>query len=170
MGSEMCIRDSIRGDDHLSNLPVQVNLFNSFEADVPIFCHLPMIHGIDGKRLSKRHGAVDINHFLREGYRVDALINYLVKTGWSHGDKEIFSRKELLELFDLDRVTKSAATFDIDKYYNPSLKVISKEYLAEIMNILIHPYPKIMDIDVSGFVIIEQIEYPRDTVFRLFVS
>ena len=112
---DMGITHLIRGDDHLSNIPVQVNLFNSFEADVPVFCHLPMIHGIDGKRLSKRHGAVDINHFLSEGYRVDALINYLVKTGWSHGDKEIFSKKELLELFDLDRVTKSAATFDIDK-------------------------------------------------------
>ena len=62
----MEITHLIRGDDHLSNLPVQVNLFKSFEADVPIFCHLPMIHGIDGKRLSKRHGAVDINHFLRK--------------------------------------------------------------------------------------------------------
>ena len=112
---DMEITHLIRGDDHLSNLPVQVNLFKSFEADVPIFCHLPMIHGTDGKRLSKRHGAVDINHFLRQGYRVDALINYLVKTGWSHGDKEIFSIEELLELFDLGRVTKSAATFDIDK-------------------------------------------------------
>ena len=74
-----------------------------------------MIHGTDGKRLSKRHGAVDINYFLREGYRVDAILNYLAKTGWSHGDQEIFSINELLELFSLERITKSAATFDIEK-------------------------------------------------------
>ena len=139
---DMEITHLIRGDDHLSNLPVQVNLFNSFEADVPIFCHLPMIHGIDGKRLSKRHGAVDINYFLREGYRVDALINYLVKTGWSHGDKEIFSRKELLELFDLDRVTKSAATFDIDK-----LNWLNQHYIknADIDNVAEQILPYLQD-------------------------
>jgi glutamyl-tRNA synthetase len=74
-----------------------------------------MIHGVDGKRLSKRHGAVDINHFLNEGYRVDAILNYLAKTGWSHGDQEIFSIDQLIELFDLDRITKSAAAFDIEK-------------------------------------------------------
>jgi glutamyl-tRNA synthetase len=112
---DMGITHLIRGDDHLSNLPVQVNLFESFNAKVPSFSHLPMIHGVDGKRLSKRHGAVDINHFLNEGYRVDAILNYLAKTGWSHGDQEIFSIDQLIELFDLDRITKSAAAFDIEK-------------------------------------------------------
>ncbi len=112
---DLGITHLIRGDDHLSNLPVQVNLFKSFKAKVPSFSHLPMIHGTDGKRLSKRHGAVDINHFLDEGYRVDAIINYLAKTGWSHGDQEVFSLSELINLFNLDRITKSAATFDIDK-------------------------------------------------------
>ena len=90
-------------------------MFRAFNSEIPSFSHLPMIHGTDGKRLSKRHGAVDINHFLREGYRVDAIINYLAKTGWSHGDKEIFTTEELLEHFSLERITKSAATFDIDK-------------------------------------------------------
>tara|TARA_B100001057_G_scaffold42294_1_gene37846 strand:- start:100 stop:1461 length:1362 start_codon:yes stop_codon:yes gene_type:complete len=112
---DLGITHLMRGDDHLSNLPVQVNLFKSFNAQIPSFSHLPMIHGIDGKRLSKRHGAVDINHFLKEGYRVDAILNYLAKTGWSYGDKEVFSISELKELFDIDRITKSAATFDIDK-------------------------------------------------------
>ena len=112
---DLGITHLIRGDDHLSNLPVQVNLFESFNAKVPSFSHLPMIHGVDGKRLSKRHGAVDINHFLNEGYRVDAILNYLAKTGWSHGDQEIFSIDQLIELFDLDRITKSAAAFDIEK-------------------------------------------------------
>ena len=138
---DMGITHLIRGDDHLSNLPVQVNLFKSFQADVPSFCHLPMIHGIDGKRLSKRHGAVDINHFLREGYRVDALINYLAKTGWSHGDKEIFSVQELLDLFNLNRITKSAATFDVEKlnwlnqYYikNDDINNIAKQILPYLL-------------------------------------
>lgn len=112
---DLGITHLIRGDDHLSNLPVQINLFKSFNAEIPIFAHLPMIHGTDGKRLSKRHGAVDINHFLNEGYKVNAIINYLAKTGWSHGDQEVFSLSELIELFDLDRITKSAATFDLDK-------------------------------------------------------
>jgi glutamyl-tRNA synthetase len=134
---DLGITHLIRGDDHLSNLPVQINLFRSFEADVPSFSHLPMIHGIDGKRLSKRHGAVDINHFLKEGYRVDAIINYLAKTGWSHGDQEIFSIEDLLEHFSLERITKSAATFDIDKlnwlnqYYikNDDLDNVAKQIL-----------------------------------------
>ena len=134
---DLGITHLIRGDDHLSNLPVQVNLFESFNSKVPSFSHLPMIHGTDGKRLSKRHGAVDINYFLREGYRVDAIINYLAKTGWSHGDKEIFDINELLKYFSLERITKSAATFDIEKlnwlnqYYikNDSIDNISRQIL-----------------------------------------
>ena len=132
----------IRGDDHLSNLPVQINLFESFGSEIPSFSHLPMIHGVDGKRLSKRHGAVDINYFLEEGYRVDAIINYLAKTGWSHGDQEIFSLSELTKLFDLNRITKSAATFDIDKlnwlnqYYikNDSIDNIANEILPFLLS------------------------------------
>lgn len=138
---DLGITHLIRGDDHLSNLPVQVNLFESFNAEVPSFSHLPMIHGTDGKRLSKRHGAVDINHFLNEGYRVDALLNYLAKTGWSHGDQEIFSVDQLIELFDLDRITKSAAAFDIEKmnwlnqYYikNDSIENIAEQILPHLI-------------------------------------
>ena len=84
--ADMGITHIIRGDDHLSNTAVQINLFNAFGYKIPVFGHLPMIHGVDGKRLSKRHGAVNINSFLSDGYLVEALINYLVKTGWSHGD------------------------------------------------------------------------------------
>ena len=139
---DLGITHLIRGDDHLSNLPVQINLFKSFNAQIPSFSHLPMIHGIDGKRLSKRHGAVDINHFLNEGYRIDAIINYLAKTGWSFGDQEIFSIPELIELFDLNRITKSAATFDIDKlnwlnqYYikNDSIDNIADEILPFLLS------------------------------------
>ena len=112
--ADMGITHIIRGDDHLSNTAVQINLFNALGHEVPIFGHLPMIHGIDGKRLSKRHGAVDINSFLSDGYLVEALINYLVKTGWSHGDDEFFTLDELLKLFTIDKVTKSSAIFDYD--------------------------------------------------------
>ena len=146
---DLGITHLIRGDDHLSNLPVQINLFRSFEADVPSFSHLPMIHGIDGKRLSKRHGAVDINHFLKEGYRVDAIINYLAKTGWSHGDQEIFSVEDLLEHFSLERITKSAATFDIDKlnwlnqYYikNDDLDNVAEQILPYLQDMNLHHQP-----------------------------
>ena len=147
---DLGITHLIRGDDHLSNLPVQVNLFKSLNAKVPAFAHLPMIHGVDGKRLSKRHGAVDINHFLKEGYRVDAILNYLAKTGWSHGDQEIFSIEQLIELFDLDRITKSAAAFDIEKmnwlnqHYikNDSIENIADQILPFLSNIQLPNEPK----------------------------
>ena len=147
---DLGITHLIRGDDHLSNLPVQVNLFESLNAKVPAFAHLPMIHGVDGKRLSKRHGAVDINHFLNEGYRVDAILNYLAKTGWSHGDQEIFSIEQLIELFDLDRITKSAAAFDIEKmnwlnqHYikNDSIENIADQILPFLSNIQLPNEPK----------------------------
>ena len=147
---DLGITHLIRGDDHLSNLPVQVNLFKSLNAKVPAFAHLPMIHGLDGKRLSKRHGAVDINHFLNEGYRVDAILNYLAKTGWSHGDQEIFSIEQLIELFDLDRITKSAAAFDIEKmnwlnqHYikNDSIENIADQILPFLSNIQLPNEPK----------------------------
>ena len=123
----MNISHIIRGDDHLSNTPVQANLFEALEADIPSFAHLPMIHGIDGKKLSKRHGAVDINTFLKDGYLVEALINYLVKTGWSHGDEEFFTIDQLKDLFSLDKVTKSSAIFDYDK-----LNWVNQHYIKKM--------------------------------------
>ena len=98
---DMEITHLIRGDDHLSNLPVQVNLFKSFEANVPIFCHLPMIHGTDGKRLSKRDGALDIMDYKSEGYLSEALLNYIVRLGWAKDEIEKFTMKELIDFFDL---------------------------------------------------------------------
>ena len=144
---DLAVTNLIRGDDHLSNLPVQVNLFRAFGAEVPSFSHLPMIHGTDGKRLSKRHGAVDINHFLNEGYRVDAILNYLAKTGWSHGDQEIFSVEELIELFSLDRITKSAATFDVEK-----LNWLNQHYIKndDIDNIAMSIIPFLKEMKLSN--------------------
>ncbi|GIS46040.1 MAG: hypothetical protein Ct9H90mP18_03720 [Gammaproteobacteria bacterium] len=135
----MNISHIIRGDDHLSNTPVQANLFEALEADIPSFAHLPMIHGIDGKRLSKRHGAVDINTFLKDGYLVEALINYLVKTGWSHGDEEFFTIDQLKDLFSLDKVTKSSAIFDYDKLNWVNQHYIKKMDISDVCELII-PY------------------------------
>ena len=135
----MGITHIIRGDDHLSNTAVQVNLFNALGYGVPVFGHLPMIHGVDGKRLSKRHGAVDINSFLDDGYLVEALINYLVKTGWSHGDDEFFTLDELLKLFNIDKVTKSSAIFDYDKLNWLNQHYIKNKNIKDIADMIL-PY------------------------------
>ncbi|MCB1740246.1 MAG: glutamate--tRNA ligase [Gammaproteobacteria bacterium] len=112
---EMRISHVIRGDDHLNNTPRQIHMFEAFGAPLPVFAHVPMIHGADGKKLSKRHGAVAVTQFREEGYLPDALINYLARLGWSHGDQEIFSRAELVELFDIVDVNKGPSMFDYDK-------------------------------------------------------
>ena len=94
---EMEITHVIRGDDHVNNTPRQINILQALGAEPPIYAHVPMILGADGQRLSKRHGAVGVMQFREDGYLPDALINYLVRLGWSHGDQEIFSRQELCE-------------------------------------------------------------------------
>jgi len=112
---EMEITHVIRGDDHVNNTPRQINIFEALGARPPQFAHVPMILGPDGQRLSKRHGAVGVMQFRDDGYLPDALINYLVRLGWSHGDQEIFSREELRELFELSDVNRAASVFDTDK-------------------------------------------------------
>ena len=112
---EMEITHVIRGDDHVNNTPRQINIFAALGATPPQYAHVPMILGSDGQRLSKRHGAVGVMQFREDGYLPEALINYLVRLGWSHGDQEIFSRQELCELFDLSEVNRAASVFDMDK-------------------------------------------------------
>ncbi len=112
---EMQITHVIRGDDHVNNTPRQINIFEALGAEPPVYAHVPMILGPDGQRLSKRHGAVSVMQFREDGYLPDALINYLVRLGWSHGDQEIFSREELCKLFDLADVNRAASVFDMDK-------------------------------------------------------
>lgn len=112
---EMDITHVIRGDDHVNNTPRQINIFEALGATPPQYAHVPMILGTDGQRLSKRHGAVGVMQFREDGYLPDALINYLVRLGWSHGDQEIFTRQELCELFDLCDVNRAASVFDTDK-------------------------------------------------------
>jgi glutamyl-tRNA synthetase len=111
----MHITHVIRGDDHLTNTPRQVPIFQALGFPVPRFGHLPMILGSDKARLSKRHGATSIMAYKEMGYLSDAMVNYLVRLGWSHGDQEIFTRQELIEKFSWDHVQKSAAVFNPEK-------------------------------------------------------
>jgi glutamyl-tRNA synthetase len=113
--SDMDITHVIRGDDHLNNTPRQINILRALGAEPPTYAHVPMILGGDGKRLSKRHGAMSVIQYREEGFLPDALLNYLVRLGWSHGDREIFSVDELVELFDVSDVNKAASVFNQDK-------------------------------------------------------
>ena len=112
---EMDITHVIRGDDHINNTPRQMNILMALGGELPRYAHVPMILGADGQRLSKRHGAVGVMQFKEDGYLPEALLNYLVRLGWSHGDQEIFSREQMMELFDLPAVNKAPAAFDFDK-------------------------------------------------------
>ncbi len=112
---DMQISHVIRGDDHINNTPRQMNILKALGANPPKYAHVPMILGPDGQRLSKRHGAVSVLQFRDDGYLPEALINYLVRLGWSHGDQEIFSIDELVKLFDITNVNRAASVFDFDK-------------------------------------------------------
>jgi len=112
---DMQITHVIRGDDHLNNTPRQIHIFNALGAPLPQFAHVPMILGEDGKKLSKRHGAMSILEYRNLGYLPDALVNYLARLGWSHGDQEIFTREELVRYFDLSAVNRAPAMFNAKK-------------------------------------------------------
>ena len=112
---DMRITHVIRGDDHLNNTPRQMNMLEALGAKPPVYAHLPMILGPDGAKLSKRHGAVDIREYRDQGYLPAAMLNYLSRLGWSHGDQEIFSVDELVELFDIIDVNQSASAFNPEK-------------------------------------------------------
>ena len=112
---DMQITHVIRGDDHLNNTPRQMNMLTALGASVPVYAHLPMILGSDGAKLSKRHGAVSVLQYRDEGFLPEALLNYLVRLGWSHGDQEVFSIEDMIRLFDIADVNKSASAFDGEK-------------------------------------------------------
>ena len=114
---DMQITHVIRGDDHINNTPRQINVFKALNAPVPVFAHLPMILGDDGKRLSKRHGAVGVMQFRDDGFLPHALLNYLVRLGWSNGDQELFSVDEMVASFDLKNVSRGVSSFNYDKLY-----------------------------------------------------
>jgi glutamyl-tRNA synthetase len=124
---DMRINLVIRGDDHINNTPRQINLYHALGAEPPEFGHVPMILGDDGARLSKRHGAVSVLAWRELGYLPDALINYLARLGWSHGDREQFSRDELVELFRIEDVNRKASRFDTEK-----LNWLNQHYLRSL--------------------------------------
>ena len=121
---DMNISHVIRGDDHVNNTPRQINILKALGEPLPQYAHVPIIMGTDGERLSKRHGAVSVMQYRDDGYMPEALINYLARLGWSHGDEEIFSRDQLINWFDLAAVNRSPAKFNLEK-----LRWINQHYL-----------------------------------------
>lgn len=125
--NDMQITQVIRGDDHVNNTPRQINILQALGATIPQYAHVPMILGGDGQRLSKRHGAVSVLQYRDEGYLPEALLNYLARLGWSHGDDEVFSLAQLVDWFDLEHVSASPARFNVDK-----LNWLNQEYLKAL--------------------------------------
>ncbi len=123
---EMEISHVIRGDDHLNNTTKQIHIYLALGAELPQFAHLPQVLGKDKGRLSKRHGATDVLSYRDEGYFPDALVNFLARLGWSHGDQEIFTREELIQFFRLEDIGQSAGVFDLEK-----LDWLNFEYLKD---------------------------------------
>ena len=121
---DMEITHVVRGEDHVNNTPRQINIYKALGAPVPEFAHVSMILGDDGAKLSKRHGAVSVMQYRDDGYLPEALLNYLVRLGWGHGDQEIFSMAEMISLFSLDAIGKSASAFNTDK-----LKWLNNHYI-----------------------------------------
>ncbi|MGR5146753.1 glutamate--tRNA ligase [Photobacterium alginatilyticum] len=133
---DMGITQVVRGEDHINNTPRQINIYKALGAPVPEFAHCAMILGDDGAKLSKRHGAVSVMQYRDEGYLPQALLNYLVRLGWSHGDQEIFSLEEMVKLFSLDSISKSASAFNTDKLLwlnNHYIKTAEPEYVAKYL-------------------------------------
>lgn len=127
--SDMKITHVIRGDDHVNNTPRQINILKALGAELPHYGHLPMILGADGAKLSKRHGAVSVMDYPAQGYLPEAMLNYLARLGWSHGDDEVFSMEQFTQWFDLDHLTKSPAQFDPEK-----LDWINNHYIKQADN------------------------------------
>ncbi len=136
---DMGITHVIRGDDHVNNTPRQINILRALGAELPRYGHLPMIHGPDGQKLSKRHGAVSVMQYEQAGYLPEAMINYLARLGWSHGDDELFSREQLVGWFDGSHLSQSPAQFDLDK-----LDWVNQHYLKAMpdqdLAIALEPY------------------------------
>ena len=124
---DMGITHVVRGEDHINNTPRQINILKALGAPIPTYAHVSMINGDDGQKLSKRHGAVSVMQYRDDGYLPEALINYLVRLGWGHGDQEIFSREEMIELFDIHSVSKSASAFNTEK-----LQWLNQHYMRSL--------------------------------------
>ena len=131
---DMGITHVIRGDDHINNTPRQINILRALGAELPRYGHVPMILGPDGARLSKRHGAVSVMQYRDEGYLPDALLNYLVRLGWSHGDQELFTQQELLDLFRIEDVSRAPSAFNPEKLLWVNQEKIKQLSAAELLS------------------------------------
>jgi glutamyl-tRNA synthetase len=153
---DMGITHVIRGDDHVNNTPRQINILKALGATVPLYAHLSMILGDDGTKLSKRHGAVSVMQYDEDGYLPEAVINYLARLGWSHGDEEIFSAEQFCQWFDLDHITPSAAQFNTEK-----LNWVNQHYLKQSGNArlaaLVRPRLEARGVTVSDVPALESI-------------
>jgi glutamyl-tRNA synthetase len=133
---DMGITDVIRGDDHVNNTPRQINILRALGKEPPRYAHVPMILGDDGARLSKRHGAVSVMEYRNQGILPEALLNYLVRLGWSHGDEELFTLDEMVELFDIRNVNKAASAFNTEKLLWINQHYIKQDDPARIARLL----------------------------------
>jgi len=143
----MGINTIIRGDDHLINTPKQILIYQALGADIPVFGHVPMVLGADKSRLSKRHGAMSVGEYRKMGFLPDAMINYLVRLGWSHGDEEFFTRQDLIEKFDLEHLGRSASMFDIKKLEALNAKHIQAKTAEEIADSLV---PRLKELGIEA--------------------
>jgi len=134
---DMNITHVIRGDDHVNNTPRQINILKALGATLPEYAHVPMILGSNGERLSKRHGAVSVTQYRDDGYLPEALVNYLARLGWSHGDEEIFSREQLVEWFDLSSISRSPAKFNPEKLHWLNQQYLKKTDSARLAKLVI---------------------------------
>jgi len=142
----MGVNQVIRGDDHLSNTPKQIVVYNALDFDIPTFYHVPMIHNENGKKLSKRDGATDVMEYKNLGYFSEVLLNFLIRLGWSNGDQEIFSMKEMLELFNPKDISRSASIYNLDKLNWLNSEFIKKESGKSLAKTLGIPETPLIDL------------------------
>jgi glutamyl-tRNA synthetase len=164
---EMKVTHVIRGDDHINNTPRQINLLKALNANIPAYAHLSMILGADGQKLSKRHGAVSVMQYFDQGYLPEAILNYLARLGWSHGDDEIFSMADFCQWFDLDHITSSSAQFNTEK-----LDWLNSHYIKtlplERMALAIEPYLKeVVHSPIDSSLLIKAIDIHRERANHL---
>ncbi|HQI23942.1 MAG TPA: glutamate--tRNA ligase, partial [Smithella sp.] len=148
----MNITHVIRGDDHVNNTPRQIQLYEALGFDVPKFAHVPMILGSDKTRLSKRHGATSVMAYKELGFLPEALVNYLVRLGWAHGDQEIFSAAELIELFSMDTIGKSPAVFNPEKLLWLNAHYIKEASVERLMEEMKPLWPSVIDTGNTDFI------------------
>ena len=164
---EMKVTHVIRGDDHINNTPRQINLLKALNANIPAYAHLSMILGDDGQKLSKRHGAVSVMQYFDQGYLPEAILNYLARLGWSHGDDEIFSMTDFCQWFDLDHITSSSAQFNTEK-----LDWLNSHYIKtlplDLISSAIEPYlKKVVHTPIDQNLLIGAIDIHRERANHL---